>query len=118
MASFDPATAYKSDWQYMDFVEHADYYPTADAEKATIKGLMVRRDDITHPDFISLTAGLAISSMPTAFVVWNPTDHVFEPKLGGKLKTDDDTGWIIVSVDASRLGNWKVAADREKVNAA
>ena len=118
MASFNPTTIYASDWQYCDFVEDADYYISSAATTPAIQGIKVRREDITHPDFVGITAGLGVGSMPTAFAVWNPTDFAFEPRIGGRILTDDGVGWIIQSFEASRFGHWKIAAEREKVNAA
>lgn len=114
MASFDPSTAYQTDWQHHDFIEAAEYEPAPHSNGARAAGLKVRREDIDHSDFIGLAATLAITERTTGFVVWQTTDEC-DPQPNGVLRLASG-GYVVKGSRRSRFGYWVLLADEERVD--
>lgn len=123
--SFDPETAYRDDWQYLDRVKEVDW-ERSDGTPYT--GLRGRWGGINTPDISSVAASLGLTSDAAAIVVWQPKpsdedadswEPFFRPRQGDVLRrVDTGEGWIVK--DATELhtkAKWLVVADREVTNA-
>ena len=123
--TFDPRTDYLDDYQYFDFTEVADWLPnnegipnSADHRWRTgINGIVIREEDITEPDFASVSVGVdLVSPDSTVFCIWNPSDQDFSPRASDVIRRDDGTTWVVRTIRKQPFGRWIVMADKVKPN--
>ncbi len=124
MTEFDPSTSYDTDWELADRREFADWEPdnqglvdTNPLWRVPIKSIVLRRGNVTNTDFASLAATVGISSATAAFLVANPTDQDFNPRVNDILAMDDGVRMLITGFEISPIGAWnKFLVEPERVD--
>lgn len=126
MASFDPATAYSQDWQWMDFIEEVSWERPTGSDPVIRDILQAQFGDESTGDLTSVSGGIAFTGTAVPVVVWEikPADvdlaswtPVFAPEQGHILRTADGTGWLILTVVASKFNRWELTCQKEVTNA-
>lgn len=124
MTAFAPATAYATDFLYMDFVETVDWLPNNEGAstagtRTAIEGCKIRPTDMTDRRTLELAAGLEMSTEDKLFQFWKNSDADCEVRPRDFLRTDGtELGWLVQTALESPFGFWLLACVKERRNVA
>ena len=111
--SFNPRTAYREEWRYVDGVEDGVLITRkANAEAVESSPVKLLRADVTRRDFQQLGLGLMLSTEAKVWYLWRLfTDGLPatpEPTIDDAIELDGDgetpTHWLIQQVAEVRSG--------------
>lgn len=121
MATFDPQSAYLSDWAYFDDVVDAKYYvaegPTIDtAERPTNQTVKVRPLTIASSEYRAFASVVSLRADDRVFVIWAGTGTLSDLQADDRIVISGVT-WLVSNSRETNRGYWVIAARKGVTNA-
>ncbi len=127
--TFDPLTAYRSDWTFYDAVENATLVRrNANGEEIFSRPVKFAVYGVTRADYQQYGAGANLSPNTPTAVIWNLPDvagnHELDPPQvdDAILRIQDPHGGsdvpelVVMSVAEARMGPWLITTMEARVN--
>jgi hypothetical protein len=121
--TFDPTTAYRSDWQFHDAVEDATLVRrNANGQEIFSRPVKIAVYGVMRPDYQQYGAGANLSPNTPVAALWNLLDSEGSAELDPPqiddaiLRLSNTTELVVTSVDDALIGPWMLSLMEARVN--